>query len=85
MLEQPLHHVYHLTDVLRGPWIVPRRQNVQPRLVFMESLSVKMGDLVGSLALFQGRQNHPIAPLLQHLLTHVAHVGDVLDMDNLVA
>ena len=59
-------------------------QDVRFRFVGEERLRVKVRDLVRSLALRQCLRDHLIFALLQHLLAHMADIGDVLDVLDLV-
>ena len=59
-----------------------RRSDPQSLLVSQERLGVELRNLLGCLALGQGGGDHLVLALLQHLLAHVAHVGDVLDVDD---
>ena len=60
-------------------------KDVHLGFVGVEGFGVEVGNLPGSLALGKGGENYLVAAPLQLLLPHVAHVGDVLDVDDLSA
>ena len=55
-----------------------------PSWVFVpvEGLGVELGYFLWGFALGQSGGNHLVLTLLQHLLAHVAHVRDVLHLDD---
>ena len=85
LLHQRADYRQHFGDVLAGPREHVSIHYVQPRLVAMETASVQLGDLLDGLALGQGGEDHLVATGLHQFLTHMADVGNVLDVMDLEA
>ena len=82
--HQRPNHFQHFRDVLRCPGEYVGRQNVQVCFIAPEAIGVKLADLLNGLAFFQRGHDHLVAARLNQLLPHVADVGDVFDVVNLV-
>ena len=82
-LEQGLHNLDHLGYVVGSPGKDLGFEDVHPLLVAVETFRVVLGDFPDALALGQGGQNHFVAAGLHHFLSHMSHVGDVLDVVDL--
>ena len=78
--QEPLRHLDHLGHVIGGFGEQHRGQNVELRLVLQKGLGVEIRDLVKGLAGGQSRRDHLVLAPLHHILPHVAHVRDVLDV-----
>ena len=71
----------HLFDMLGGPRKVLCGGDVEFALVRMETLGVKLSDLVGGLAGGEGRGDDLVFSLLHHFLAHVPDIRNVLHLD----
>src|SRR5690242_14510681 len=60
------------------------RLNMQGRFIFQESRRVESGDFSAGLTLFAGLGNQFIFAPVEHFHTHMAHIGYILDVDDLV-
>ena len=83
LLDQSLHYVHHLLNVVRCLGQVLRTDNVELPLIFKKALRVELGYLSRGLALGYGGRYDLVLSALQHLLAHVANVGDVFHVGDL--
>ena len=84
-VQQRSDHRQHFRDVARGPGEHMGRQDVDPFLIPPEAIGVELRDFGHGFALGQRRQDHLVAAGLHQLLAHMPHVGDVLDVIDLIA
>ena len=83
--KQPVYNGQHFLDMVGGPGEVVGWENVELLFVSVEGLCVEPGYLLGSLPLGESGQYHFVPTGLEHLLPHVAHIGNVLDVDHVVS
>ena len=82
-VDQLLGELDHLGDVLGGPREDVGRQDVDERGVGVEGRLVRVGDLRWRLVLETGGDEHPVLAAVEALVAEVAHVGDVLDLEDI--
>src|ERR1044071_5039586 len=80
---EPLREGQHPGDVLGGPRIGVRRQEVEHRGVGVERRLVGVGDVAGGSSLEPGRDEHRIHLASRGVFPEMPDVGDVLDVQHL--
>jgi hypothetical protein len=82
---EPLRQGEHLGDVLGRSREDVGRQDVDRRFVGVECGLVRIGDLGRGLVLQAGGNQHRVLTAVEALVAQMAHVGDVLDVEDLDA
>ena len=85
LLHERPRQLYHVLNGLAGAGEDVRGQDIELLLVFQECGGVEAGDLRRRLPFGQGGGDHLILAALQHLLSHVSHIGDVLNVAHAIA
>ena len=84
-LQERGREVQHLGDVVGGVRILVGWLNAHRGSVLQEGLRVLLGDLLGGEALVGHGDVHSVPSLVGDVVGHVAHVGDVHDLGDLVS
>ena len=80
---EPLGQLQHLGDVLGGPRVLVRRQEVEQRGIGVECRLVGVRDLAGGAALEPRGDEHRVHLAPRRVLAEVPDVRDVLDVQDL--